>query len=165
MAWLMPALLALLLGTTGLADQFHQALEASQQGRFAEALSLWDGVIERAPADSAAWSNRGNVRLALGDPEGAIADQSEAIRLEPDAIDPHLNRGTAEEALALWDQAAADYNWILERQPEEAAALYNLGNVAGSLGDWPAARERFEAASLAQPVSYFCFTNTSWTGE
>ena len=151
MAWLMPALLALLLGTTGLADQFHQALEASQQGRFAEALSLWDGVIERAPADSAAWSNRGNVRLALGDPEGAIADQSEAIRLEPEAIDPHLNRGTAEEALALWDQAAADYNWILERQPDEAAALYNLGNVAGSLGDWPAARERFEAASLAQP--------------
>ena len=90
MAWLMPTLLALLLGTTGLADQFHQALEASQQGRFAEALGLWDGVIELAPADSAAWSNRGNVRLALGDPEGAIADQSEAIRLEPDAIDPHL---------------------------------------------------------------------------
>ena len=45
MAWLMPTLLALLLGTTGLADQFHQALEASQQGRFAEALGLWDGVI------------------------------------------------------------------------------------------------------------------------
>ena len=64
----------------------------------------------------------------------AISDQSEAIRLEPEAIDPHLNRGTAEEALALWDQAAADYNWILERQPDEAAALYNLGNVAGSLG-------------------------------
>ena len=107
MAWLMPTLLALLLGTTGLADQFHQALEASQQGRFAEALGLWDGVIELAPADSAAWSNRGNVRLALGDPEGAIADQTEAIRLEPEAIDPHLNRGTAEEALAQWDQAAA----------------------------------------------------------
>ena len=68
MAWLMPALLAFLLGTTGLADQFHQALEASQQGRFAEALSLWDGVIELAPADSAAWSNRGNVCLLYTSP-------------------------------------------------------------------------------------------------
>ena len=47
MAWLMPALLALLLGTTGLADQFQQALEASQQGRFSDALVLWDGVIDR----------------------------------------------------------------------------------------------------------------------
>ena len=151
MAWLMPALLALLLGTTGLADQFHQALEASQQGRFAEALGLWDGVIELAPADSAAWSNRGNVRLALGDPQGAIADQTEAIRLEPEAIDPHLNRGTAEEALQDWQAAAQDYLWILEHDPEDASALYNLGNVAGSLGDWPTARARFEAASLAQP--------------
>ena len=127
MAWLMPTLLALLLGTTGLSDQFHQALEASRQGRFDEALSLWDGVIERAPADSAAWSNRGNVRLALGDPEGAISDQSEAIRLEPEAIDPHLNRGTAEEALALWDQAAADYNWILERQGFFSGAAIEMG--------------------------------------
>ena len=150
MAWLMPTLLALLLGTTGLADQFHQALEASQQGRIAEALSLWDGVIERAPADSAAWSNRGNVRLALGDPEGAIADQSEAIRLEPEAIDPHLNRGTAEEALKQWDAAEADYRWILERGPD-ASALYNLGNVQGSKGDWQQARDSFEQASQERP--------------
>ena len=68
MAWLMPALLALLLGTTGLADQFHQALEASQQGRFAEALSLWDGVIELAPADSAAWSLMRSTPISIAAP-------------------------------------------------------------------------------------------------
>ena len=64
------------------AQQFDQALRASRDGSFTEALELWNAVIERSPQDGAAWSNRGNVRLALGDPEGAIADQSKAMQRE-----------------------------------------------------------------------------------
>ena len=123
-------LLALLLGVQLLLPQlFDQALSASREGRFAEALPLWNQVLEVAPNDAAAWSNRGNVLLALGDPRAAIADQTKAIALDSESPDPHLNRGTAEEALGL----------------------YNLGNVQGSLGDWQEARRCFEAASLARP--------------
>ena len=129
----------------------QQALEASRAGRFDRALPLWNLVLERAPGDAAAWSNRGNVQLALGDPLAAIADQDHSLLLEPDNADPHLNRGTAEEALGRWDAAAADYAWILERNPLDASALYNLGNVQGSRGDWQAARDRFVAAADARP--------------
>ncbi|MFM7087717.1 MAG: tetratricopeptide repeat protein [Cyanobium sp.] len=135
---------------------FEQALVASREGRFGEALPLWERVLNLAPEDAAAWSNRGNVRLALGDPEGDIADQERAMQLDPENPDPHLNRGTAEEALARWQEAAADYRWILERdaaagRPADASALYNLGNVQGSLGDWPEARRCFLAAAAARP--------------
>jgi tetratricopeptide (TPR) repeat protein len=130
---------------------FQQALEASRAGRFDLALPLWDEVLKVAPKDAAAWSNRGNVQLALGDPLAAIADQDHSLLLEPDNPDPHLNRGTAEESLGRWDEAAADYGWILERDPADASALYNLGNVEGSLGHWQAARERFDAAAAARP--------------
>jgi tetratricopeptide (TPR) repeat protein len=138
-----------------LQQQFERALAASRDGRFSEALPLWDQLLERNPEDAAAWSNRGNVRLALGDPLGAIADQSQSIALDPISADPHLNRGTAEEALARWGDAEDDYRWILER-PEtgsdvQASALYNLGNVQGSLGDWSAARRSFEAAADLRP--------------
>lgn len=136
---------------TSLASAFERALVASREGRFGDALPLWDQVLERAPSDAAAWSNRGNVRLALGQAEGAIADQERAMALDPESVDPHLNRGVAEEALARWDAAAADYHWILEREPEDASALYNLGNVEGSRHDWVAARRCFEAAALARP--------------
>ena len=112
---------------------FEEALAASREGRFGDALPLWNQVLELAPEDAAAWSNRGNVRLALGDPEGAIADQGRAMDLAPANPDPHLNRGTAEEALGLWEQARNDYVWILRREPDNASALYNLGNVEGSL--------------------------------
>jgi Tfp pilus assembly protein PilF len=134
---------------------FEGALQASRQGDFERALPLWDQVLAVAPGDAAAWSNRGNVRLALGDAEAAIADQSRAIELDPLSADPHLNRGTAEEALQRWDAAAADYDWILERHPEagepRASALYNLGNVQGSRGDWASARASFAAAAEARP--------------
>ncbi|MCT0228025.1 tetratricopeptide repeat protein [Synechococcus sp. CS-1331] len=153
----MSTLLALLLGVQLLLPQlFDQALSASREGRFAEALPLWNQVLEVAPNDAAAWSNRGNVLLALGDPRSAIADQTKAIALDSESPDPHLNRGTAEEALGDWAAAEADYRWILERAPSDtgeprASALYNLGNVQGSLGDWQEARRCFEAASLARP--------------
>ena len=134
-----------------LAADFERALSASREGRFGDALPLWDQVLELAPSDAAAWSNRGNVRLALGDAEGAIADQEQAMLLDPQSVDPHLNRGVAEESLARWEAADADYRWILERDPEDASALYNLGNVEGSRDDWAAARRCFEAAALARP--------------
>ena len=157
------ALLALVLSVQLLAQAvlpqlFDQALTASRDGRFGDALPLWNQVLELAPQDAAAWSNRGNVQLALGDPEAAIADQTQAIELEPGSPDPHLNRGTAEEALQRWDAAEADYRWILDHPPASAreedvrpSALYNLGNVQGSRGDWPAARDCFVAAADARP--------------
>jgi tetratricopeptide (TPR) repeat protein len=156
----MSGLLALLLTlqlalASGLPQLFDQALNASREGRFGDALPLWNKVLERAPADAAAWSNRGNVQLALGDAAAAIADQTRALELDPGSADAHLNRGTAEEARGDWAAAEADYRWILERfeAPGEprASALYNLGNVQGSLGDWPAARASFAAAAEARP--------------
>jgi tetratricopeptide (TPR) repeat protein len=96
----MTALFALLLAVQlSLPQLFDQALTASREGAFPQALDLWNQVLELAPEDAAAWSNRGNVQLALGDPEAAIADQSKAMELDPSNADPHLNRGTAEEAL------------------------------------------------------------------
>jgi tetratricopeptide (TPR) repeat protein len=130
---------------------FDRALGASRAGRFGEALPLWERALQLAPEDASVWSNRGNVLLALGDAEGAIASQERAMALEPTNPDPHLNRGTAEESLGRWQAAAADYRWILGRHPTDASALYNLGNVQGSLGDWSAARRCFEAAADARP--------------
>ncbi len=132
-------------------ELFDQALRFSRQGNPEQALVSWDRVLELAPDDAAAWSNRGNVRLVLGDTEGAIADQTRAIELAPTEADPHLNRGTAEEALQRWTEAEQDYNWILKRDPQDASALYNLGNVRGSEGDWESAEHLYRLASEARP--------------
>ena len=130
---------------------FEKALAESREGNFLDALENWNRFILLFPDDAIALSNRGNVLLALGDKEGAIRDQNKAIELLPLEIDPHLNRGIAEEALMQWDLAKLDYQWILEREPENASALYNLGNVMAAQNDWLQSKELFNQAFLAKP--------------
>lgn len=130
---------------------FDKALTASRSGDFSAALSLWDQLLDSFPDDAAAFSNRGNVRLALGDPQGAIDDQTTSIELTPEELDPYLNRGIAEEFLKHFDEAENDYNFVLIRDPLNVSALFNLGNVYCSQGKWEKAEIFYEKASLARP--------------
>ncbi len=139
-----------------LADQsfkslFNEALTLTKEGDFFKALEVWNTLLEIDPEDPIALSNRGNVRLALGDSEGAIADQTKSMAILPEEPDPHLNRGMAEEALKLWSKAEEDYEWILQRDSENSSALYNLGNIRLAQGQWTQANDLFQKASLASP--------------
>ncbi len=127
---------------------FEKALQESKAGDFIQAEKDWSFYLNDHPDDPAALSNRGNIRLALGDPEGAIRDQTKAIELSPEDMDPYLNRGIAEEALKLWEDASNDYKFVLKKNPKDVSALYNLGNVMGSIDNWLEAKRLFsEAAS------------------
>ena len=86
-------------------DLFKNALDSSSGGEFNLALQDWNRYLNLYPDDAAGFSNRGNVRLVIGDVKGSIDDQNKAISLNPSEIDPYINRGIAEEALGLWSQA------------------------------------------------------------
>ena len=126
---------------------FEKALQESKDGDFIQAEKDWNLFLNDYPDDAAALSNRGNIRLALGDPQGAIRDQSKAIEISPEDLDPYLNRGIAEEALKLWQEASNDYNYILKKNPTDVSALYNLGNVMGSIDNWIEAKRLFSQAA------------------
>ena len=84
---------------------FKNALDLSSGGKFNLALQEWNQYLDSYPDDAAGLSNRGNVKLVIGDIEGSIDDQNKAINLNPNEIDPYINRGIAEEALGLLLQA------------------------------------------------------------
>ena len=126
---------------------FEKALQESKNGDFIQAEKDWSSYLNDNPNDAAALSNRGNIRLALGDPKGAIKDQTMAIKISPEDLDPYLNRGIAEEALQRWEDASNDYKYVLERNPKDVSALYNLGNVMGSMGNWIEAKRLFSQAA------------------
>ena len=94
---------------------FEKALQESNDGDFVQAEKDWSFYLNDNPNDAAALSNRGNIRLALGDPKGAIRDQSMAIAISPEDLDPYLNRGIAKEALQLWEDASQDYQYVLRK--------------------------------------------------
>ena len=126
---------------------FEKALQESNDGDFLQAEKDWSYYLNDNPDDAAALSNRGNIRLALGDPQGAIRDQTKAIEISPEDLDPYLNRGIAKEALQLWEEASIDYNYVLKKNPNDVSALYNLGNVMGSMDNWIEAKRLFSKAA------------------
>ena len=50
----------------------------------------------------------------MGGYDDALADQDEAIRLKPDLAEAYANRGAAENALGLKDEAWKDFETVLE---------------------------------------------------
>ena len=126
---------------------FEKALQESKDGNFIQAEKDWSSYLNENPEDAAALSNRGNIRLVLGDPQGAIIDQTKAIEISPKDLDPYLNRGIAKEALQLWEDASNDYNYVLKKNPKDVSALYNLANVMGSMDNWIEAKRLFSQAA------------------
>ena len=128
-------------------DAFENALELSSNGNFNLALNEWNIYLAQFPDDAAALSNRGNIKLIIGDVEGSIIDQDKAINLNPNDLDPYINRGIAKEALGLWLEAKKDYMFVIAKNSENFSALYNLANVEGSLSNWETARDLFSKAA------------------
>jgi len=132
-------------------DLFKNALDLSSSGQFNLALREWNHYLDSYNDDAAAFSNRGNVRLVIGDVEGSIDDQNKAISLKPSEIDPYINRGIAEEAMGQWSQARTDYMFVISQDSKNFSALYNLANVDGSTSQWLKARDLFSKAALYNP--------------
>ena len=132
-------------------DSFKKALDLSSIGKFNLALEEWNRYLDSYPDDAAGLSNRGNIRLLVGDIDGSIDDQNMAISLDSSEIDPYINRGIAKEALGLWSEAKKDYLFVLSKDSKNFSALYNLANVEGSTSHWKKARDLFLQAALYNP--------------
>ena len=74
--------------------------------------------------DAIAYNNQGLAKQNLGDYEGAIADYTKALEIDPDFADAYYNRGNAKKKLGDYKGAIADYNKALEIGPDFAAAYY-----------------------------------------
>lgn len=56
-----------------------------------EAIQLYRAAVKAAPKDAAAWLNLGLLLRASGDSEGGDAAVAEAIKLDPELVDPASN--------------------------------------------------------------------------
>ena len=70
-----------------------------------------------------AYRLRGRAWADKGEPDKAIADFSEAIRLDPKDADTFAQRGEAWRARGEPDKAFADYDQAIRLAPEEASPL------------------------------------------
>jgi tetratricopeptide (TPR) repeat protein len=102
-----------------------------------------DRIRQKAEAASVVTSEQLSAQeyfeRALGrtasDLDGAVADYSEAIRLDPRKAIAFNNRGFARWSKGDLDGAIADYNEAIRLDPQFASAFSNRGSARGGKGD------------------------------
>ncbi len=108
------------------------------------------GRGETAKNSAIAHHERGLAYRSKGDFDRAIADLSEAVRLDPKYAEGYYGRGLAYGNKDDLDRAIADYSEAIRLDPKLAAAYNNRGNAYKNKGDFDRAiADLSEAIRLA----------------
>ncbi len=110
-------------------------------------------IIEGSATGSkpAAYNARGSAYYDKGDYDSAIADLSEAIRLDPKDANAYYHRGLAFAGIgnAAVERAIADF---IQLDPKSVGAYYNRGNAYNNKGDYKRAIADYDAALRLDPT-------------
>lgn len=120
-----------------------------------EVLSACDEVIAKgARAEGMtmadAYVDRGIARADLNDSTAAIADYSQALRLQPGYFEAHFDRGLAEMQAGKDEQAISDFSAAIRLKPD-ADAYYYRATAYKQLGDKNDATDDFSVAFRLNP--------------
>jgi lipoprotein NlpI len=106
-----------------------------------------------------AYSNRAMAYNVKGDRDRAIADYSEAIRLDPKYARPYNGRGNAYRAKGDLDRAIADYDEAIRLDPKYAAAYNDRGGAYQAKGDLDRAIVYYNEAIRLDPKYANAYAN------
>lgn len=126
---------------------------------YQEAIKHYDSVIDPKESDSLALYRRGVAHNGLGQTDRALADYSEAIRLDPDEPNAYFERGIVlATRKRAYVRAIADFNRALELAPNNIDALVHRGDAYGQMGDFARALADLDRAVGLAPdyqLGYF----------
>jgi tetratricopeptide (TPR) repeat protein len=110
-------------------------------------------------SNAEAYNDRGNERATAGDDRGAIADFTEAIKLNPKFTEAYNSRGNARVILGDKQGALDDFNKAIQLNPKDGEAYNNRGNLRASIGDKPGAIADFTEAIKLNPKFTEAYNN------
>jgi len=98
-----------------------------KQGRYEDALAITNEAIEVAPDLFTAYANRANLRAALRDFDGALADHETVLRLEPGFLVGHFNYVMLLSFMRKHDEAVAHSQALRLDHPDATMPKLTLG--------------------------------------
>jgi tetratricopeptide (TPR) repeat protein len=102
------------------------------------------------------WSSRGWTRINTGDLDGAIADCTKSIELDPRPAMSFFNRALAKQGKADYDAAIADYDRAIQMQPGYGEAYCARAASKKAKGQVKEALEDCDKAIEVSPGGGWC---------
>jgi tetratricopeptide (TPR) repeat protein len=103
------------------------------------------------------YNNRGVAHGVLGDRAQAVADFTEAVRLDPGYPEAYSNRGDAHGAVGRYAEALADYKRVTELVPDHPWAYYSRALIYDLMGDWEKSVGEYDQALRLSPDQGFMY--------
>jgi tetratricopeptide (TPR) repeat protein len=117
-----------------------------------EALEFFTNAIRATPYNAFAFTMRGVIwRKVRNDPDVALGDFNEAIRLDPTIVAAYLSRGDTLLRKENFDRAIADCNEAIRLDPNGGAAYALRGLVAWARKDYDKAIADYSEAIRLDP--------------
>jgi GT2 family glycosyltransferase/Tfp pilus assembly protein PilF len=102
------------------------AIQASEIGEYAEAVSVWQKVIELKPNDGVVFMNMGYAFLMMKQYDKVVEYSKKAMDLDPDLREAALNYSAAELIAGDVKKAIATLESILKKNPDYPPAMGRL---------------------------------------
>jgi tetratricopeptide (TPR) repeat protein len=130
-----------------------QAIECDAQGSHAEAVRLYQALLELDPRQALAHNNLGAALCKLGRYQEAEQAFRRTIEIKPDYPDALCNLGTVLRWRGLILESEMPLRRAVKLSPRHVAAQNSLAATLVLLGRLPDARSRFEKALKLAPRS------------
>lgn len=106
------------------ADPMRTASEHLDAGRYAEAVAVLKGYVEKNPDDVAGLFNLALAQAMAGDGEAAVTGFRKVLERQPELFEAHLNLGQVLVGLGRFADAETPLRLAAEKKPDDVRVLY-----------------------------------------
>lgn len=115
------------------------------------AFSIWEDTVQKCPANARALGNLGTFSLMDGQTRKARDLSVEAIRLNPNYLEPRMNLGIILCQEGHLTEGIQQFRYAVEINPNNVKAQTNLGMALFGASQWKEAQAHFEEVLRLDP--------------
>lgn len=121
------------------------------EGRFQEAIAVYDKALQLKDDYYQAWSNRGSALFNLHRHEEALASYNKALKIEPNYLEAWNNRGNVLSGLRRHEEALASYNKAIDLKPDRPESWHHRAQALMELSRCEEAIHSYNRALELKP--------------
>ncbi len=145
--------------------QFQTALALHQQGRIADAIRIYEEILQKIPDHFGALNLLGVIACQNRACERAVQLISKAISINPNVPAAHSNLGVALRELKRHEEALSSFDRAIALKPDYAEAHHNRGLALKELGRPEEAIASYDKAISLKPDCEACYNRGNVLAE